>query len=54
MSNYNTSKFKGAKPYTVNQHEAKPYIVNQNEAKVTSLLGRVKQTFSDVDSTISK
>ena len=46
MGNYNTGKFKGAKPYTVNQNEAKPYIVNKNGAKVTSLLGRVKQTFS--------
>ena len=36
MGNYNSDKFKGAKLYTV----------NQNGAKVTSLLGRVKRTFS--------
>ena len=44
MCTYNSGIFKGAKPYTI----------NQNGAKVTSLLGRVKQTFSKRDSTISK
>ena len=44
IGNYNSGKFKGAKPYTV----------NQNEAKVTSLLGRVKRTYSRRGPTISK
>ena len=38
MGTYNSDKFKGEKLYTV----------NQNGAKVTSLLGRVKRTFSDM------
>ena len=42
MGIYNSGKFKGAKPYTVNKNRAKPYIVNKNGAKVTPLLGRVK------------
>ena len=46
MGTYNYGKFKGAIPYTVNKNGVKPYIVNQNWAKVTSLLGRIKQTFS--------
>ena len=46
MVTYNSSKFKGAKLYTINQNGAKPYIVNQNWVKVISLLDRVKQTFS--------
>ena len=46
MGTYNSRKFKGAKPYTVNKNGANPYIVNHNVAKITSLLGRVKQTFS--------
>ena len=45
MDTYNSSKFKGVKPYTVNQNGTKPYIENKNGAKVTSLLGQVKQTF---------
>ena len=45
MGNYNSGKFKGAKPYIVNQNGANPYFVNQNEVKVTSLLDRVKQAF---------
>ena len=44
MGNYNSGEFKGAKLYTV----------NQNCAKVTSLLGRVKRTFSGRGPTISK
>ena len=36
MGTYNSGKFKGVKPYTV----------NQNVAKVTSLFGRVKQTWA--------
>ena len=44
MGTYNSGKFKGPKPY----------IVNQNGAKIISLLGRVKQTFSRRDPTISK
>ena len=41
MGTYNSGKFKGAKPYTVNKNGAKSYIVNRNGAKVTSLFGRV-------------
>ena len=44
MGTYNSCKFKGAKPYNV----------NQNEAKVISLLGKVKRTFSRCDPTINK
>ena len=54
MANYNSGKFKGAKPYTVNQNGAKLYIVNQNGEKVTSLLGQVKQTFTVNDVSIPK
>ena len=46
MGTFNSRKFKGAKPYTVNKNGAKSYIVNKNGAKVISLLGKVKQTFS--------
>ena len=46
MSKYNSGKFKGVKPYTVNQNGAKPYIVNQNGAKGNLSVSRVKQAFS--------
>ena len=44
MDTYKSGKFKGAKLYTV----------NQNGAKVTSMFGRVKQTFFRPVLTISK
>ena len=30
MGNYNSSKFKGVKSFTVNKKGEKPYILNQN------------------------